>query len=538
MEIRKYQVECKQAQFDYFSSGNKGNPLVCLPTGTGKGFVISDFIATCLTHWPTTRAMMVTHDRGLVAQNYAKLQQVMPSLPVGIFSAGLNLRQMGMPVTFGTVKSIVQHLRKDTQSFGRIDVLAVDEAHFINPEEHTYYAFLIKTLKTLNPAMVVIGYTATPYRMKGGSILGAGIFTDIVYDLTDIAGFKRLINEGYLCRVIPKPTENKMQTQDLRIQSGDYSRADISRLITKMQYDICDEMVDMAADRNTWAIFTAGIEDSDAIADILQTKGIEAHSVHSKKSNKLNDELLEAYKNGDIQALVSADKLTTGFDHPPIDFIGMLRPTRSPALWVQMIGRGTRPSLETGKENCLVGDFAGNSEELGPINDPKIPGKRRRKGPGDMPVRICDKCTCYNHAAARVCEFCDAEFSFEIKLNSSASTAELLREDNYEEIIERFEIQYAVYNLHEKRSKEGELLTAPSVRISYWTDKGKQFNEWIHPESKRLRPIAEKWWFARLQQVLPETAAECLHYTSQIKPPKAIMVHTNKKYPTVKDYIW
>jgi len=69
--------------------------------------------------------------------------------------------------------------------------------------------------------------------------------------------------------------------------------------------------------------------------------------------------------------MVNVGVLTTGFDFPEIDLIIMLRPTNSPVLWVQMLGRGTRPA--DGKENCMVLDFAGNTPRLGPINDPMIP---------------------------------------------------------------------------------------------------------------------------------------------------------------------
>ena len=126
--------------------------------------------------------------------------------------------------------------------------------------------------------------------------------------------------------------------------------------------------------------------------------GVDCAPVHSKRPADYNDAAIKAFKNNELKAIVNYGKLTTGFDHPQIDLIGMLRPTLSVPLWVQMLGRGTRPA--EGKENCLVLDFARNTPRLGPINDPVIP-KMRKGEAGEMPVKICEACGAYNHTKVR-----------------------------------------------------------------------------------------------------------------------------------------
>src|SRR5699024_7836443 len=113
------------------------------------------------------------------------------------------------------------------------------------------------------------------------------------------------------------------------------------------------------------------------VAEALNAHGITAAHVHSKMPRHERDRNLDALKSGQLQALTNYGCLTTGVDVPRIDLIMMLRPTKSPGLHVQMLGRGTRPS--PGKENCLVLDFAGNVARLGPIDDPVLP---RKKGKG------------------------------------------------------------------------------------------------------------------------------------------------------------
>jgi DNA repair protein RadD len=99
--------------------------------------------------------------------------------------------------------------------------------------------------------------------------------------------------------------------------------------------------------------------------------------------------------------------LTTGFDHPGVDLIAMMRPTLSPGLYVQMAGRGLR--IAPGKADCLVLDFAGVVETHGPITAVKPPSKAK-KGTGEAPVKVCDACAELVHPTCRVCPACGHEF--------------------------------------------------------------------------------------------------------------------------------
>src|SRR5690606_36427951 len=131
----------------------------------------------------------------------------------------------------------------------------------------------------------------------------------------------------------------------------------------------------------------SGIEHAEHIAEFLTRFGIDCAAVHSKQSAEYNDKAILAFKEGSLRAIVNYGKLTTGFNHPGIDAIAMFRPTMSVPLWVQMLGRGTRPA--DGKKDCLVLDYARNTPRLGPINDPVIP-RRKGEGGGDPPVKVCN----------------------------------------------------------------------------------------------------------------------------------------------------
>jgi len=537
---RYYQDEAEYSVFDYFEKGNKGNPVLALPTGTGKSIIIANFIKHVFEKWPTQRVMMLTHVKELIQQNAEKLIAVWPTSPLGIYSAGLKSRDMILPIVFGGVQSVSKAIKKvvektpgllgNNSHFGWRDLVIIDECHLLGPSENTMYSYIINELLKINPNLKVIGLTATPYRLKQGMITDeGGLFTDICYDITNITGFNRLIAEGFIAPLIPKRTHIEIDTSNVGMARGDFNSKQLQEAVDtdEVTYEAVKEMVEQGQDRRAWLVFASGIKNSENIAAMLDSFGISAAACHSKLKAEVNDERIAAFKSGELRAIVNNNKLTTGFDHPPIDMIGMLRPTLSPGLWVQMLGRGTRPC--EGKENCLVLDFAGNTRRLGPINDPVKPRKPGQGG-GDAPVRICEACGMYNHASVRFCEMCGAEFSFKNKLFSTAGTDKLLRSDM--PIVEYFQVQKCVYALHEKKN------APPSMKVSYWCNL-RMFSEWVcleHPGFTGKR--ARDWWRQRHAEEPPPTIHQALQKCSQLRTPARIRVWVNKKYPEILGAEW
>lgn len=524
MQTRWYQEEAVESLYSYFQT-NTGNPVIALPTGTGKSIVIGKFIQRALTDYARQRILMLTHVKELVEQNAAKLTQLWPMAPLGVYSAGLNRRDTAMPIIYGGVASVVNCI----ELFGHRDLLIVDECHLISPKNDTMYGEIITKLKTVNKHLKVIGLSATPFRLGQGLITDGGIFTDICYDQTGVEAFNRLIAEGYLSPLIPKRTRVELDVSDVGMNNGEFAAGQLQAAVDKEEvtYAALREMVEFGYDRQSWLIFASGVEHAEHIAQMLSSFGVSCAAVHSKLSQTERDARIAAFKRGELRALSNNNVLTTGFDHPPVDLIGMLRPTMSPGLWVQMLGRGTRPSPETGKSNCLVLDFAGNTRRLGPINDPVIP-KRKGKGTGEAPVRICDACGCYNHASARTCIACGEVFTFQTKIVGAAATDELLRSDL--PVVEYFDVSRVIYNRHQK---EGSPAT---IKVSYFCGMQK-FDEWVCFEHAGFAgKKARDWWRQRHTGEPPNTTDEVLQIVSTLRVPRRIRVWVNKKYPEVLSY--
>lgn len=422
---RDYQVQAVESIWKYFSN-NTGNPLLCLPTGTGKSVIIALLLKKIFEAFPNQKVLMITHVKELIQQNFEKLKSVWNEAPVGVYSAGLKKRESQQKIIFCGIQSVA----KKAELFGSVDLVVIDEAHLVSHNANSQYRNFIAKLKESNSYLKVIGLTATPFRSNFGLLTDAGIFTDIAFDITQKDEFVKLINQGYLSALVPFATNHKIDVSNVKITNGEFNQKELAKAVNvgDITEKILNDAIELAKNRNKWLIFSSGIEHGKEICECLNEKGILTTCVFGDLSNAERDRRIADFKTGKYKAIVNYGVLTTGFDCPEIDCIIMIRPTLSPVLWVQMLGRGTRPSAN--KENCLVLDYAGNTERLGAINDPKIPYKSKTKNKkqkqGEASQKICPMCNAANIAQNVYCWKCNYFFKGE-KLNSVSSDLALIQ---------------------------------------------------------------------------------------------------------------
>lgn len=536
---RSYQTECVSCLWDYFRHSD-GNPVCALPTGTGKSVVIAMFLQSVFTSFPNQKIMVLTHVKELIEQNFKKLLHLWPGAPAGIYSAGLNRRDVLQKVIFAGIASVA----KRPQLFGNVDLIIVDECHLVSPTEQTMYQTFFAFLREVNPHLKIIGFTATPWRLGHGRIDDeGGIFTDTCFDITGLHSFNRLIAEGFISPLIPKPTKTVLDTDGVHIRGGEFIAGELQQAVDKdhITRAAIMEALDYKDTRKSWLVFASGVEHAIHTSDILNEYGIRSVAIHSKLTNDERDKALKGLKSGYYQAAVNNNILTTGFDHPPIDLILGLRPTQSTVLWVQMLGRGTRPydpekdyipGFDQKKENCLVLDFAGNTRRLGPINDPVVPRKKGQGG-GEAPVKVCPKCNCYMHASVRWCTGvldngapCDHEFIFETKLKQGASTEELIKGEL--PVVEVFKVDHINYSRHVKAGRPD------SMKVTYYCGY-RSFTEYVCVEhSPPAGNKAKGWMKQRLNgSPLPTTVTELLDAATNLEAATHIRVWVNQKYPQI-----
>ena len=347
IELRPYQFAAIDAIYRYFAD-NAGNPLIVLPVGTGKSLVLASFSARAIADWADTRILIITHVKELIAQNYAEMIRLWPDAPAGIYSAGLNKRDLHAQILFAGIQSI----HKRAYDIQRCDLALIDECHLCPRTSDTMYRRFLGDLTSINPHLKVIGFTATPYRLDSGMLHeGDGaLFTDIAYE----AGVAEMIAQGYLCEVVPKRTATQLDTTGVGSRGGEFIPGQLEAAcdVAAVTEGAVDEIVRYGADRGSWLVFCAGVRHAEHVRDAIKERGFSCEAILGETASAERAEVIAAFKRGDIRCLTNANVLTTGFNAPGVDLIAMLRPTKSVGLYVQMIGRGTR--LANGKENCIA----------------------------------------------------------------------------------------------------------------------------------------------------------------------------------------
>ena len=139
--LREYQSRSINMLYDWFSANPGGNPVLELPTGSGKSWVVAQLCRDALEKWPETRVLMLTHVKELIEQNAEKMRLVWPDAPMGIYSAGLKSREIDS-ITFAGIQSV----RSRARDLGHIDLVIIDECHLINNTPKGGYRQLLADL--------------------------------------------------------------------------------------------------------------------------------------------------------------------------------------------------------------------------------------------------------------------------------------------------------------------------------------------------------------------------------------------------------
>jgi len=559
---RWYQTDAADAVMLSLAKGSDIHPIVVAPTGSGKTAIICHTIERVMDSNPFSKVLVLCHIGTVLKQDYKAIVENFEGIPIGLYGSGLGSKTI-RKITVAQINSVY----KRADLFANFDIVIIDEAHAvtiedekISAEEYGMYRRFLSGIKAN-----YVGLTATHFRMGHGHIhIGEGaLFNHMAYDLSEMSKYNRLVDEGFLSQMFPKDTSFKMNTEKLKTIGGDYSSKDMSNKLDRenLTKAAVMETIHFGKNRKKWLCFAIDIQHCENVAKMFNDNGISAIAVHSKSKENLDD-VIEDYRNGKYKVLVSVEKLTTGFDVPEIDLIIIMRPTKSQRIHIQILGRGGRVVFAPGydintiegrleaiensvKPNCLVLDFAGNIERLGPINDVRIRQKDKKEKDDQGPItKVCPECGIRNHGAAKHCMNCDYEFEFKEKLTLVASKAEIIkREEEKKEVkkvVEKKEnfkgwarIDSIEYSRHPGRSGKPD-----SILVSYKSGM-MNIKEWVAIEHNGYAKYKAKNWinfrWSGDSAEFPETVHEFLMVANKIKKPKEILAEKSGRYYKILD---
>jgi DNA repair protein RadD len=519
LELRWYQQEAVDALLAALNDGHSA-PYVSLPTGAGKSLVIAGFIKTVLANWPGLNILVCAHSKELVDQNSKELKAYAPHISFGVYSAGLGKRQLKQ-VTFASVQSVWNK----KPFHGRFDIIIIDECHAVSRKEDSMYYKLIANSYANNQDLRLIGLSASPYRLDSGMVHEGddAIFDCLAYE----APMVRLMEEGFLCRLTSKHGDN-VDLSGIRTTAGEYNLGQLGERMSAMELieHHADLMMKLCADRGSWLVFCVTVEHASRISAVLSRRGVACTYVSGDMPDNERDSKINAFRNGELRALVNCNILTTGFNVRQVDAVVMLRPTLSPGLYIQMAGRGLR--THPSKTNCLIVDCGGNVRRHGFIDKVTPPRKGKKGPPQEAPVKECPKCAALVAIMTKTCE-CGHVFPIAEREAEKAHHVGAILSTEIPPV--QLKVDQVRYTKHTGKSG------VPTLRVTYYCGM-RSVAEYVCLEhAGYARTKAVTWWNTRCpDRIAPRMVDQALELTDELATPSSIIVSFVGKYPEIRSH--
>jgi superfamily II DNA or RNA helicase len=389
LTLRPYQDEAL-ARVDEAVRRGVRSLLGVAATGLGKTVIFC-----ALAERIGGRTLILAHRDELVRQAAAKVREVWPEADVGIVQGNAN--DVRAKVVVASVQTIAREKRLaalanawENESLYPVDpfsLVVIDEAHHAAADS---YRSIIAALRAGDkgcrcgtphdangevspcpmtyPGPILFGVTATPDRGDGQGL--DDLFEEIPFAYDILWG----IRSGYLSDLRGMAVRlADFAASDLKVKRGDYDAGDAGRLLEAAGAPrlIVSAWQEHASDRPT-VCFAPTVALARLIADEYRKQGVSAVMLSGETPISDRRQLLDDFARGNIRVVVNCGVLTEGFDEPSVSCIVVARPTRSRALYAQMVGRGTRRHPE--KTDCLVLDVVGVSDDLSLVTVPTLFG--------------------------------------------------------------------------------------------------------------------------------------------------------------------
>ena len=389
--LRDYQLSAIDSLRQKISTGKK-RIVVVAPTGSGKTTLAAEIIRRCADKG--NKVLFVAHRQELVYQAHNRLVEFGIDADIIMPPHRVN----GHAVNIASLQTLV---RRDKP---HADIIFIDESHHISNS----YKKILEHYKD----KIVIGLTATPYRLDGKGL--GEIYEDLIITST----IENLIESGHLVR--PRYFGAKKDFSDIHIQAGDYNPKELfSMLDKKILYDgVVDKFRQFGKGKTL--VFCVNIQHSLNTVEAFKNAGYKAMHIDCETDSRERQNIIDRFRCGEFDILSNCAIFTEGFDLPEITTVILNRATKSKCLFMQMVGRSLRPAPD--KEHAIVIDHGNNVYEHGAVEweeeynlFPKKKKKKQSSADRDQPVKECPKCNNLLHSMTKTCPACGHVFPIEEK---------------------------------------------------------------------------------------------------------------------------
>lgn len=345
---RGAQIEALYALEDSRSEGaTKG--LVQAATGVGKTYLAAFDSAKY------ERVLFVAHREEILKQAAASFKNVRQSEDYGFFYG--KQKDTNKSVIFASVATLGrnEYLTEEYFQPDYFDYLVIDEFHHAVNDQ---YQRIVNYFKP----QFLLGLTATPERMDGKNIYEICDY-NVPYEIS----LREAINKGALVPFHYYGIYDETDYSFLHLVKGHYEEKELNETYigNVKRYELIYKYYMKYRSRRALG-FCCSRQHAEEMAKEFCKRGIESVAVYSNADGEFSedrDKAIEKLKNQEIRVIFSVDMFNEGVDIAALDMVMFLRPTDSPVVFLQQLGRGLRVSK--GKEYLNVLDFIGNYEKAG-----------------------------------------------------------------------------------------------------------------------------------------------------------------------------
>lgn len=391
IELRNYQMKALEKIKWSLTMEDDVNDLLQLPTGSGKSIVIAK-----LAEYLDRDVLILQPSVEILEQNKEKLLLYVDEQDINTYSASAGEKKINK-YTFATIGSVY----KDPELFAHFSIFILDEAHLLNPKDTgSMFQDFINSINKIRSSnnlskIKVIGFTATPYRIFPTYFFLEENDTRTMYQANSIKVLTRvldkkggkpfwgrmlfsinnedLFNMGYLSPLtyIDK-SEIKQDMIPINKSGTDFDMDKYDRLVKTRDTDIINLIDEASKKHKHILVFCNSLSQMNRLQQYFNESLLYSQSLCISSETKKTDrkEIIRRFKSGEVQIVFNVGVLTTGFDFPELDCIVLLRPTRSIALYYQMLGRGLR--IHKSKTSCFVYDWTDTVKRLGKVETIKL----------------------------------------------------------------------------------------------------------------------------------------------------------------------
>lgn len=355
--LRDYQIHHKK---DIYQSWKETNSILLqMPTGTGKTrlFVsmINDFKRYHELHRTKIDVLIVTHRKELVEQIKNELYRNYGIRSTLITADNKDSHRNPLPVCVASIQTLQRRLEQHWYNYP-FDFLIIDEAH------HTKAATYKKIVDAYSYAKL-LGVTATPYRLNGEG------FTNEFHKLIISPSVKSFIEAGWLSNYdyysIKEDNELYKGLENIPLDKyGEYATTPLWNYIKhdSIRAEVVGSYLKYAKGKKG-IIYTISKAHNKQLCEEFRECGVSAFDIDSDTSAEERKDIVQRFRNGEIDVICNVDIFTEGFDCPDVEVIQLARPTKSLGLYLQQVGRGLR--IAPGKKKVLFLDNVGLHNRFG-----------------------------------------------------------------------------------------------------------------------------------------------------------------------------